>query len=155
MWTQILLWLFVVNIGVAFGAGLYEARVVLPQWWHLPPAEWPNTGLLFWVYVTTVPLTLLIILNALVAYRRQGPARRWHLSAVGVAVAERTATFSYFIPTMVTLMGTGDPSASDVGATFSQWMLMNLGRHALTLAAWLLALKALSLSGSGGVGAHL
>jgi hypothetical protein len=30
--TEILLWLFVVNLGIAFGAGLYEQRIILPQW---------------------------------------------------------------------------------------------------------------------------
>jgi hypothetical protein len=28
--TTILLWLFVINLGIAFGGGLYEARVVVP-----------------------------------------------------------------------------------------------------------------------------
>jgi hypothetical protein len=31
MWKEIVLWLFVINLGIAFGAGLYEARVVIPQ----------------------------------------------------------------------------------------------------------------------------
>ena len=26
------LWLFVINLGVAFGAGLYEQRIVVPRW---------------------------------------------------------------------------------------------------------------------------
>jgi hypothetical protein len=26
------LWLFVVNLGIAFGAGLYESRIVVPSW---------------------------------------------------------------------------------------------------------------------------
>jgi len=29
---DILLWLFVINHGIAFGAGLYEQRIILPQW---------------------------------------------------------------------------------------------------------------------------
>jgi hypothetical protein len=29
---EVLLWLFVINHGIAFGAGLYEQRMVLPQW---------------------------------------------------------------------------------------------------------------------------
>ena len=29
---DLLLWLFVINHGIAFGAGLYEQRVILPQW---------------------------------------------------------------------------------------------------------------------------
>ena len=28
----IILWLFVMNLGIAFGAGLYEHRIVVPQW---------------------------------------------------------------------------------------------------------------------------
>ena len=27
-----LLWLFVINLGIAFGAGLYEHRIVVPNW---------------------------------------------------------------------------------------------------------------------------
>ncbi len=27
-----LLWLFVINLGIAFGAGLYEHRIVVSQW---------------------------------------------------------------------------------------------------------------------------
>jgi hypothetical protein len=37
-------WLFVINLGVAFGAGIYESRVVIPQWVNIPPREWPNIG---------------------------------------------------------------------------------------------------------------
>jgi len=29
---EILLWLFVMNLGIAYGAGLYEKRIILPQW---------------------------------------------------------------------------------------------------------------------------
>lgn len=29
---EILLWLFVINLGIAFGAGLYESRTTVPQW---------------------------------------------------------------------------------------------------------------------------
>jgi hypothetical protein len=57
-----------INLGIAFGAGLYEARVAIPQWADLPPKDWPNTGLLFWVYVTTVPLTLLAFANLIAAW---------------------------------------------------------------------------------------
>ena len=48
---QVLLWLFVINLGIAFGAGVYESRVVIPQWENTPPQTWLNTGLEFWVYV--------------------------------------------------------------------------------------------------------
>jgi protein-S-isoprenylcysteine O-methyltransferase Ste14 len=141
---SILLWLFVINLGIAFGAGLYEARVVIPQWANLPPKDWPNTGLLFWVYVTTVPLTLLALANLIAAWLDKSVKRKWWLGAVFIVLIERLITFSYFIPTVVNLTNSDLPQA-ETGARLSQWLFFNHGRHLLTLAAWLMALKALSL----------
>jgi hypothetical protein len=142
---RVLLWLFVINLGIALGAGLYESRVVIPRWYNTPPQTWPNTGVEFWVYVTTVPLTLLTLANLVAAWRERGPRRSWWLGAVAISVVERIATFSYFIPTMVRLMGTEDLPEAEVNATLSQWLLLDYGRHVLTLVAWLAALRALSL----------
>ena len=142
--SRVLLWLFVINLGIAFGAGIYESRVVVPQWEDAPPQTWPNTGLEFWVYVTTVPLTLLTLANLVAAWRDQGPRRYWWLGAVAITVAERSVTFSYFIPTVIRLMGTEDLPEAEVKAALSQWLFLDYGRHVLTLAAWLAALKALS-----------
>lgn len=134
MWQKIVLWLFVINLGIAFGAGIYEARVVIPQWENMPPQQWPNTGLMFWVYVTTVPLTLLTLASLVAAWSMQGPMRAWYLAAVGIVIVERIATFSYFIPTMVGLMGAEGLPHDDVVAALSRWLLINHGRHLLTLA---------------------
>jgi hypothetical protein len=142
--TTVLLWLLVINLGIAFGAGLYEARVVIPSWADLPPRTWPNTGLLFWVYVTTVPLTLLTLANAVAAWVDDGPRRYWWLAAVAITVVERVATFAYFFPTMIRLSGAADLSEAEARTGLAQWLLLNHGRHILTLAAWLAALKALS-----------
>jgi hypothetical protein len=141
---DILLWLFGLDLGIAFGAGIYEGRIVVPQWEDTPPQSWPNTGLKFWAFVTTVPLTLLTLASLVAAWRDQGPRRYWWLGAVAITVAERSATFSYFIPTMIQLMGTEDLPEAEVKAALSQWRRRNYGRHVLTLAAWLAALKALS-----------
>lgn len=146
MWQQIVLWLFAINLGIAFGAGLYEARVVLPQWASIPPAEWPNTGVAFWVYVTTIPLTLLTLTSLVAAWMTRGPMRGWYLAAACIVLVERVATFSYFIPTMLRLTGTAGLPDAQVATTLSQWSLLNNGRHLLSLAGWLAALKALSLS---------
>jgi len=140
-----LIWLFVINLGIAFGAGLYEARVVVPGWAAIRPDLWPNTGLTFWVYVTTVPLTLLTIANAVAAWHTPGPARRWYAAAIALVFVERIATFSYFIPTMVRLMGADSLPEAEITAALSQWQLINHGRHVLVLLGWLAALKAFSL----------
>lgn len=146
MWKDVILWLFVINLGIAFGAGIYEARVVVSLWEGLSPSQWPNTGLMFWAYVTTGPLTLLTIASLVAAWMTQGPMRPWYLAAVCIVIVERIATFSYFIPTMLKMMGTEGLAEADVKETLSQWLMMNHGRHLLTLTGWLAALRALSLS---------
>ena len=143
---SILLWLFVINLGIACGAGLYEARVVIPGWADIPPKNWPNTGLMFWVYVTTVPLTMLTVTNLIAAWMDRGPRRGWWLSAAVVVLLERIATFSYFIPAMIRLTGS-ELAEAEVRAALSQWLLFNHGRHVLTISGWLMALKGLSLPG--------
>lgn len=147
MWQRVVLWLFVINLGIAFGAGIYEARVVIPAWKDIPPGQWPNTGILFWVYVTTVPLTLLTLASLFAAWSLRGPMRKWYLTAVAFVIVERAATFSYFIPNMVRLMGAEGVSEDQIDAGLSQWLLVNHGRHILTLCGWVAALRALSLSG--------
>ena len=143
----LLLWLFVINLGIAMGAGLYESRVVMPEWASLPREKWPNTGLKFWAYVTTVPLTLLTIASLWAAWQSAGPERAWWLAAAVVILLERAATFGYFIPTMIAMQGgVGVPDAQGK-ATLSQWLWLNTGRHTLTLIGWLLALRALVLRG--------
>jgi hypothetical protein len=142
---KVLLWLFVLNLGIALGAGIYESRVVIPLWENTPPQTWPNTGLLFWVYVTTVPLTLLTLANLVAAWRDQGTRRYWWLGAVAIIIVERIVTFLYFIPTMLWLMEAEDLSQAEVNAALSQWLLLDYGRHVLTLVGWLAALKVFSL----------
>src|SRR6266487_6891636 len=66
-----LLWLFVINLGAALGAGLYEHRIVVSRWitssqssgshWNADAARRDDTGRRFWAFVTTVPLTLLTL----------------------------------------------------------------------------------------------
>jgi hypothetical protein len=119
---HLFLWLFVIDLGIAFGAGLYESIVVISQWANLPPRTWPNTGLLFWVYVTTIPLTLLTVANLFAAWLEPSSKRKWWLWAAVTIVLERVATFAYFIPTMISLMGS-ERSDLEIKATLSQWLL--------------------------------
>ena len=148
----ILLWLFVINLGIAFGAGLYEHRIVTPDWisddgsrshWNAEAARRDNTGLRFWAYVTTGPLTLLTLASLVVAWKASGPERGWWLTAALIVLVDRVLTFGYFIPTMVGLMTAPDSPAAVAAAT--RWMSLNYLRHVLVLSGWLAALKALSL----------
>jgi hypothetical protein len=150
--STILLWLFVINLGIAFGAGLYEHRIVVPNWlshgkdgahWNAGTARHDNTGLRFWAFVTTGPLTLLTLANLLAARYQPGAARGWWLGAALLALADRGLTFAYFVPTMIRLMRAVDSPASVNTAT--RWTSLNYARHVLVLGGWLAALKAFAL----------
>ncbi len=154
---EILLWLFVINHGIAFGAGLYEQSIVLPLWFERSAVgsirvnseamRRTDTGRRFWAFVTTVPLTLLTLVNLPLAWQSLGSRRGWWLGAALVTLLERIGTFSYFIPTAIKLMRGDTAPPEKIGAMASQWLALNRVRGALALAGWLAALKALSLPG--------
>jgi hypothetical protein len=150
--STVLLWLFVINLGIGLGAGLYESRIVVPDWidtaasspvWNPDAARDDNTGVRFWVAVTTVPLTLLTLANLFAGWRAPAGLRRWWLGTAATAVIERGLTLGYFVPTMVRLMQVENSPAAASSAI--QWAQLNNVRHFLVLAAWLGALKTFSL----------
>ncbi len=150
--ARVLLWLFVIGLGTAFGAGIYEARIVVSDWlattadghlrWDAGAATAADTGRRFWAWVSTGPLTLLGLASLIVAWRMRGPARGPWLTAGFIALAERTLTFAYFIPTMIGLMSAADsPQAIETAQT---WTMLNHARHLLVFAAWMAATAALT-----------
>ena len=155
--SQTLLWLFVVNLGVAYGAGLYEQRVVVPLWFerdadarvrvNRDAMRATDPGRRFWAFVTTVPLTLLTIANLFAAWQAQPPRREWWLVAALVTLIERIATFAYFIPTAARLMNSDAHASMNAEATAVRWMQLDHVRTTLNLLAWLAALAALGSSG--------
>ncbi len=111
--------------------------------WNAEAARLDDTGRKFWVFVTTVPLTLLTLVNLFAASRALPPVRGWWLAAGLAALADRIFTFSYFIPTMVGLMGA--PSSPESTAVAMRWWNFNYLRHAFVLAAWLASLRTFAL----------
>ncbi len=154
--SEILLWLFIINLGIAFGAGLYEARIMLPQWFFKKHGESKfsvnteamrktDTGKNFWGMVTTLPLTLLTVANLVVAWNSTGLKHDWWLAAGLIMLIERMGTLFYFIPTAIKLMFAENLSPSKVASLVSVWMKLNHVRNILMLLGWLAALKALTL----------
>jgi hypothetical protein len=151
----VILSLFVINLGIAFGAGLYESRIIVPQWlsfstdsgyrWNAEAAREANVGLRFWVYVTTVPLTVLTLASLVAVWWTPNEVRNWWLAAAAAVLVDRIMTFSYFIPTMLTLMNSQTMSASESVTKATQWVNLGYLRHAATITAWLTALRAFSL----------
>jgi hypothetical protein len=145
--ARILLWLFVVGLGLAAGAGLYETKTQMPRWVRsarstgLPSqtASSANTGMQFWLYTTAVPLTLLT-LASFYAIRFVDPeTRKWWLIAAWASLGSQILTLAYFIPTLLQLSSGQETNARAVAF---QWAQVNWFRHALSFVAWLAALQA-------------
>jgi hypothetical protein len=139
----------VINLGLVGGAGLYESRIVVPQWlvslpsggfeWRADVASEMNVGLRFWVFLSTGPLTLLTAANVwLAARQRAANVRLPWLSAALIVLAERALTFGYFIPTMLRLLDSDLPRAQAV-ALAEGWTNLNTLRHGLVSTSLLLA----------------
>jgi hypothetical protein len=156
----ITLWLLILALAIAFGAGLYEHRIVLPQWftrkpngrvWNAQAAREADVGRKFWGFVSTGPLTLLLLLNAYMSWNlAAGPVRTAWLVALSIVLIERLLTFGYFIPVMVRLMK-GDLTDVRASNLAHQWSGMNWFRHALNLLALLATLKAFALYYAAGL----
>jgi hypothetical protein len=98
-----------------------------------------------------VPLTLLTLASLVAAWQTPGERGSWWLAAAGTTLVERVITFAYFIPTMLKLQGGRISPELNVKAVALRWVRLNYVRAALSLGAWIAALKAFSLPmGSGG-----
>ena len=154
--SEILLWLFILNLGIACGAGLYETRLVLPLWFGRPATgdgyfvngeamRRLDSGRKFWAFVTTGPLTLLTLANLVAAWQSVGPQHGWWLGAGLVILLERVGTFSFFIPTAIRFGRAERLSPPAASRLVARWVALNHVRTALTGLGWLSALRALTL----------
>ncbi|OIN60607.1 hypothetical protein [Arsenicibacter rosenii] len=152
--TAILLPLFVLNLAMAFGAGLYETRIVLPRWFPESGGRYAvdreammdlESGRHFWGFVTTGPLTMLTLANLALAWQSLPPVHDWWMAASLAALAERVGTFTFFIPAAMRLQRGNKLKNEVLHPVIRRWIQANYLRNLLTLAACLLALKALML----------
>ena len=113
---EVLLWLFVIWVGIQFGAGLYEKQIVVPQWSTVPPEEvgdalsrsgQESSALKFWAFVSP-PVAVLALANAVVA---------WRLAASIIMVIYSIFTYTYFVPKMIWLWQAETLPASEVEST--------------------------------------
>ena len=154
---RVVLWLFVVALGIDLGGGLYETRVVVPLWSRGVPDTLAlghplaqvatGAGLRFWAFVT--PAAGLLALAVLVfAWRAPASWRWWGLGAAAVELCVVVSTLLYFKPTAIRLfMGHGAGlSHGALVDTVRQWVRWNYVRAAVTFAAWCAALVGLTLS---------
>jgi hypothetical protein len=153
--SAILLTLFILNLGTAFGAGLYETIIVIPKWFpksagtgytvDIAAMREIDSGRKFWAVVTTMPLTLLTFANVYFALQSPHPAHDWWLAAALITLVERISTFSFFIPTAIKLQNADALPPARIHSMVSRWTSLNYVRCTLNLVGWVLAIEALAL----------
>jgi hypothetical protein len=151
--TEILLLCSVINVGIALGAGLYETKIVIPLWFdkaangnyyvNFDNMQNIDSGRKFWGFVTTIPLTLLMITNLVFAFQSQPPLHDWWVAATLIILIERVGTFTFFIPTAIKLQRGENLMTEKISKLITWWLRLNYVRNALTLAALLVFLKVL------------
>lgn len=158
--ARLVLWAFVIVMGVGAGAGLYEARIITPLWSGSPPESvwgWrdllaanpqyaPHGGDRFWIFVTPAR-ALLGILLLVTAVRMQGQQRMWRLVAGTLALALFAIAAVWLIPMSAELFATEGrtPDADRVVSLVGNYVILNYTFQGLGLAAFLAGLRALSL----------
>ena len=158
--AQIFLWLFVISLGIELGGGLYETLVIMPLWSAAPPDSVvayylhnvanpqfkPNAGGRFWMFFT--PLVGLSAIAALLSGLKTPPEhRRWRMAGTIPAVIVVISTFAWFVPNIIKLFSEDvtQMSAQELTSLTNWWVRLNWMRAIVYSAAWLAALRALSI----------
>lgn len=143
--------------GLALGAGIYESRVVIPQWAARPTPQEIGpalersghlaSGRRFWplIGLPIVPLTAANVGQALCSH---GPRKPWWLAFSGTIAAACVATAGYFVPALHRLAHAEDLPEEQVRTLVSRRVRLDRLRLAVGGLAWLAGLQALALPGA-------
>ncbi len=156
-WARLALWLLILWAAMQLGGGFYEKRVVIPMWSVNPTPQTlgqaldasghTRSGTQFWPYISPV-VFLLAIINVVVAWHHVGPARQWWLGGSLGFLAMSISTYSYFVPTMLSLMHRAETYESgQLATTVQMWLFLSQIRMIIPIPAWLASVKALTLLG--------
>lgn len=163
-WEVSAMWMYTLNLGIAFGAGYYENKVVVPLWIRFEDSEMEDkkydvvvdaaemrridTGRKFWAFVSTIPLTSLTITQLFVKRingRYDTDALNWLQLSTAFSCIERLLTFTFFIPNAIKLMNADESGVDDSHKQIAlRWTRMNYLRLLLSGFAWITAMKALT-----------
>jgi len=127
--SQIILWLFVVAVGLEIGAGMYEMILVVPLWANGAPESVVafyqqnvanpqfalNAGPRFWMFMTPT-VGLLAIATLLTSFKTAARHRKWRIAGSALIIFIVAATFAWFVPNIMRL-GQDVPNMTAVDIT--------------------------------------
>jgi hypothetical protein len=153
--AQAVLYLFIVSSGLQIGAAAYETFVITPLWSRSPPesvtnwnpvAQYAINPGLYWIKGTLLYVICALLL-VIVAWFMPKARRNLTLFAGVAAIAIVIVTETYFVPILVKTIFTRGAgySGAEITQMVNSWVNWNWLRFAAGLAAWLAAIRALSL----------
>lgn len=144
---------FLAATGIVVGAGLFETRVVIPQWASASNAAEVEaalersghiaSGTRFWALLVpaVVPLT---VANLYAALRSEDPRRGWWVASAGTMTAVSIATAGYYVPELRRLRHARDLADEQLRSKIKWRVRLDHVRLGVLVAAWFAGLKALS-----------
>ncbi len=152
---QVFLCAFIFFVGLGIGGGLYETRVVYPNWMHAhTPDELGNklassgqagAARRYWPLISPAS-ALLALLNVFLGLHQEGLVRSlWLMSSLAI-VLKSIATYGYFVPTYMRRIA--KPGAIDIltlRRLVRTWTRLSPLRVLIETFAWITGICALLL----------
>ena len=154
--TQVLMCTFVFSVGLGIGGGVYETRVVYPNWAKDPTPDRLSEKLIssgqagaarrYWPLVSPAS-ALLAIVNMFLAWDQVGIVRDlWLMSSIAI-VLKSLGTYGYFVPTYIRRIAKPNTmDAMTLRRLVRQWTGLSSLRIVVEIFAWITGMWALLLS---------
>jgi len=107
---QILLCAFIFSVGMGIGGGVYETRVVYPNWIKEPTPNGLGERLVssgqagaarrYWPLISPTS-ALLALINSFFAWHQTGLVRTLWLTSSVLIIFKSAGTYAYFVPTYI------------------------------------------------------
>jgi hypothetical protein len=153
---EVLLCAFIFSVGLGIGGGLYETRVVYPNWSEDPTPDGLSEKLIssgqagaarrYWPLVSPAS-ALLAVVNMFLPWDQVGMVRDlWLMSSIAV-VLKSLGTYGYFVPTYIRRIA--KPNTMDavtLRRLVRRWTGLSPLRIVVEIFAWITGMWALLLS---------
>jgi hypothetical protein len=150
---QILLCAFIFSVGIGIGGGVYETRVVYPNWNREPTPDGLGEKLVssgqaraarrYWPLISPTS-ALLAVLNAFLAWHQIGLVRTLWLTSSILIIVKRSGTYGYFVPTYIHRIA--KPEGMDTTALLRvvrTWTILSPLRVLIETLSWITGIWAL------------
>ena len=139
--------LFLFFVGIGIGAGLYETRVVYPNWAvdafpttlssKLVSSGQAGAARRFWPFVSPIAM-LLALVNLYGAWHQAGPVRLlWFISSLTIII-KSVATYAYFAPVMIRhIERSEEMDPNTLRRMIALWTMLSPMRVIAELIAWI------------------